>query len=185
MKIFTSMLTSAAVALVGAALAPGTAQAEVKVKVSKMHICCKGCTVAIQKAVAKMPEVTITVDQEKGTTELAAEKAESVQKALDAIARAGFHGVSDNKELKFKEEKAPEGKVQRLEVFSVHNCCPACTKAIKGAIAKVEGVKGDTCENKKESFVIEGDFVAKDVIAAINKAGFNASLTKPKAEPTS
>jgi cation transport ATPase len=182
MKSFMSTLSCVAL---GLALSAGSAQAEVKVKISKMHICCKGCTVAIQKAVAKMPEVTITVDQEKGTTELAAEKPESVQKALDAIAKAGFHGVSDNKELKFKEEKLPEGKVQRLEVFSVHNCCPACTKAIKGAVAKVEGVKGDTCENKKESFVVEGDFVAKDLIAAINKAGFNASLTKPKEEPQS
>jgi len=168
----------ACVGLMGAA-----AHAEVKVTVTKMHICCKGCTVAIQKSVAKMPEVTITVDQEKQTAVVTAEKPESVQKALDAIAKAGFHGAVDNKEIKFKEEKAPEGKVQRLEVFSVHNCCPACTKAIKGALAKVEGVKGNSCENKKETFVVEGDFVAKDVIAALNKAGFNASLTKPKPEP--
>jgi periplasmic mercuric ion binding protein len=180
MKNLSSQTTRLAAALACLALSAATAQAEVKVTVSKMHICCKGCTMAIQKAVADIPEVKATVDQENTSTVLVAEKAESVQKAIDAIAKAGFHGKLDNKEVKFKEEKTPEGKVQRLEVYSVHNCCPACVKAIKTALAKVDGVTADTCENKKDSFVIEGDFAAKDALAALHKAGFHASLTKPE-----
>jgi copper chaperone CopZ len=164
-------------------MAAASARAEVKVTVSKMHICCKGCTMAIQDAVAKMPEVEVTVDQENHTTEIVAASAESVQKALDAIGSAGFHGkLSSKQDVKWKGQKKPAGKIQRLELYSVHNCCPACTKAIKSALAKVEGVTADTCEPKKNSFVVEGEFTAKEVLAALHKAGFHPSLTKPKDE---
>ena len=173
-RITTTVLALACVALTTAARAESTAT------LTKVHLCCKGCVAALEKSVAKVPEVKCVATQKEGTVVLTAADDKTLQKAVDAVAKAGFHGKLDNKEVKFAAVKVPDGKVQRLEVVGVHSCCPACTKAIKAALAKVEGVKGDNCEPKAKSIVIEGDFVAKDVIKAIEKAGFHASLPKPK-----
>ena len=37
-----------------------------------------------------------------------------------------------------------KGKVKTLAVTDVHNCCGACTKSIKDAVKKVEGVTANT-----------------------------------------
>jgi len=182
MRSLTKQACITIVAVTFLAVAPAAARAEVKATLSKVHLCCEGCTEAVDKAVAKLPEVKCVANGEDNTIVLTADSAESLQKAVNRIARAGFHGRIDNKEIKYKKVKWPEGKVERLEVANVHNCCPACAKAIKAALAKVEGVEGDNCKPKKSSFVIEGDFVAKDAIKALEKAGFHASLPKPKKE---
>jgi mercuric ion binding protein len=163
------------------ALSVGSARAAVTVTVSEMHLCCRGCTMAVEKAVAKLEGVKVKTSQDDLTTVIEAADIKAVQTALDAMAAAGFTGKCDNDEVKFAEIKAPEGKVTRLEIYQVHNCCGACTKAIKGALKEVEGVKSDTCKAKETEFVIEGDFVAKDAIEAMCKAGFYCSLEKPKA----
>lgn len=170
-----------ALAAVALALTAAAAQAAVTVTVSEMHLCCRGCTMAVEKAVAKLEGVKVTTSQEDGTTVIEAADLKVVQEALDAIASAGFTGKLDSDDMKFAEIKAPEGKVKRLAIYQIHNCCGACTKAIKHALAEVEGVTGDSCTAKKTEFVIEGDFVAKDAIAALGKAGFYCSLKKPKA----
>jgi len=172
-------LGGAALAAASLAWAP-TARAEVSVTVSKMHLCCGGCTKAVEKAVSTCDGVKCDVDQDAKTAVLSAAKIESVQQAVDAIAKAGFHGELSDKRVKFAHQDLPAGKVTRLEVSGVHNCCGACTKAIKGALKKVAGVKADTCEDKKDAFVIEGDFSAKDAIAALEKAGFHATVKAPK-----
>jgi copper chaperone CopZ len=173
------------IAAASAALVCGAARAEVTATLSNVHLCCKGCSVAVEKSLEKLPAVKCETNQDEGTVKLTADTVDNLQKAVNRIGRAGLHGKLDTKEVKFRKLKLPEGKVQRLEVTGVHNCCPACTKAIKAALAKVEGVAGDSCEPKKDAFVIEGDFVAKDAIRALNKAGFHASLPKPKAKPKS
>jgi periplasmic mercuric ion binding protein len=161
------------------------ARAESTANLTKVHLCCKGCVTALEKSVAKMPDVKCEATEKKGTVVLTAPDDKTLQKAVDAIAKAGFHGRIDNKAVKFTPVKVPEGKVQRLELTGAHNCCPACTKAIKSALAKVEGVKGDNLKPKAKAFVIEGDFVAKDAIKAIENAGFYASPPKPKEEAAS
>lgn len=174
MRLFTLL----AVAVI---MAAQSAQAALTVTVSEMHLCCRGCTMAVEKSVSKLEGVKVTTSEDDGTTVIEAADVKAVQAALDAIAAAGFTGKLDNEEVKFAEIKAPEGNVTRLEVYQVHNCCGACTDAIKGALADVDGVKSDTCKSKKTEFVIEGDFSAKDAIAALGKAGFYCSLEKPKA----
>jgi mercuric ion binding protein len=162
------------------ALTVSSAHAASTVTVSEMHLCCRGCTTAVEKAVAKLEGVKVTTSEDEGTTVIEAADIKAVQAALDAMAAAGFTGKLDNDDVKFAEIKTPEGKVTRLAVYQVHNCCGACTKAIKGALADVEGVKADTCKAKETEFVIEGDFSAKDAVAALCKAGFYCSLQKPK-----
>ena len=66
-----------------------------------------------------------------------------------------------------------EGKVKRLELVGVHNCCGGCNKAIQTALASVEGVAADTAKPKSNTFVVEGDFDGLAVVQALNKAGFH------------
>lgn len=165
------------------ALNSGAAQAASMVKLTDVHICCKGCATAIEKAVAKTPDVKPSINQKEGTVELTAQDDAALQKAVNRIAAAGFHGgIAEDSKVQFKAVKVPEGNVQRLEIAHIHNCCAECTKAIKAAIAEVEGVAGDSLKAKSTKFVIEGDFSAEEAIKAIEKAGFHASLPKEKVE---
>lgn len=152
------------------------------VTISDMHLCCKGCTAAVEKSVAKIPGVKCTASKEDRTTLLTASNPKVLQEALDAIAAAGFYGTVDNNEVEFKPIAFKEGNVQKLEVAHIHNCCMACTDAIKAAIEPITGVKSNTLKNKKTSFVVEGDFSPDEVVKAIQAAGFYPTLKTDEAK---
>jgi mercuric ion binding protein len=187
MRIPTRQFAAAVLALF---LAAGAASAaEMTAKVDNVHMCCKGCVGAIEKAVAKVDgakAVAATKEGEmQGSVTVTADNKEHLQKAIDAMADAGFHGKLDTKEVKWHaakldKDQAGKNKVQKLELAGIHNCCPACTKAIKEAIGKVDGVKSSTVEPKKDKFAVEGDFVARDVFKALQKAGFHCVTQKEK-----
>ena len=154
------------------------AQAETKVTISKTHLCCKACVVAVEKALADVKGVKHESNQTDGTIKLTADNDEIAQKAIDVLAKTGFHGKLDNDKLKYKQVEAPKGKVVRLELEGVHNCCGACTKAIKQAVAGVAGVKSDSAKAKESTFVVEGDFVAAEVIDSLLNVGFHVQVKK-------
>jgi len=118
------------------------------------------------------------IDQKKGTVSIKACCVSAAQKAIDAIATAGFHGRLNNKDVHFKPVHPPKEKVTRLELVGVHNCCGGCTKAIKKALASVKGVQADTVKPKQTSFVVEGEFKAAEVIEAVFNAGFHCDVKK-------
>jgi periplasmic mercuric ion binding protein len=180
MKTALKQIGLATLCLATYALAATAAQAEVKVTLSDMHICCNGCKTAIEKAAAKVPGVKCAASTDNYETALSADTKENLQKAVDEIVKAGFSGTPDNKEIKIAAVKAPEGKVTKLEIAHVHNCCGKCTTALKEALADVKGVKSNTIESKKTSFVVEGDFAAADVVKALVKAGFYPELKTAK-----
>ena len=70
----------------------------------------------------------------------------------------------------------PHGKVKRLKVSGIHNCCAPCCDAIKQAIATVDGVTGDTAKPRATTFEVTGDFDAAALVKAINAAGFSARV---------
>lgn len=155
------------------------AQAETKVTVSEMHLCCGACVKAVQKAIDSVEGASVTVDRKEGTSAIIASSDAVAEKALKALADAGFHGKTDSEKLTMpKDSGAPEGKVERIELSGIHNCCGGCNKAIKAALAEVEGVKGDNADPKNKSLVVEGDFVAQELIAALYKAGFHTRVKK-------
>jgi len=174
-----------ALSLAGAARA-----AELTAKLTDVHMCCKGCTSTLEKAVGKVKGAKAVASTKEGEMQgdvtVTADTKENLQKAIDAIAAAGFHGKIDNKDVKFKMaklDKAAQGKdtkVQKLELAGIHNCCPACTKAIKEAAGKVDGVKDVSIEPKKDKFAVEGDFNARKLLGALNKAGFHCVTQKEK-----
>ena len=153
---------------------------EVKVTVSKTHLCCMACLNAVDKTLGGVEGVKHQADQKEKTITVTATDVKSAKAALEALAKAGFYGElaasADAKELKFAPSEAPKGKVTRLEVSGVHNCCGACTRTIKEAVRKVAGVTNENVKARETSFVVEGDFNAAEVAESLLKAGFYAKF---------
>ena len=103
----------------------------------------------------------------------------AAQKALDALAAGGFHGTTDSKDLKIKDDSgAPKGKVKTLTLEGVHNCCGKCNTGITGAVGKVAGVTGNTAKAKTDTFEVTGEFDAEELIKALNAAGYHVKVKK-------
>jgi copper chaperone CopZ len=175
MKTQSRLGASVAVLLV-LAIGMGADDAAMKVTLSDVHLCCGACVKAVEKAVAKVEGVKAEVSQDDATAVLTGPSKAKVQEAIDEIAKAGFSGKPDNDQVKFKPVKTADGKVTKLEITHVHNCCPGCSDVLKEAVEGIDGVKSNTIEPKKSSFVVEGDFVAADVVKAIQDAGFYAQV---------
>lgn len=160
-------------------LAGGNLWAETKVELKGVHLCCGGCVTAVKDAVADISGATVVCDRPGKTISISAADEATVQKAIDAIAAAGYHGESSSKDLKCKDDSgAKAGKVARIELTGVHNCCGGCNKAIKAALKTVDGVEADTAKPDEESFVVEGNFDALNLIKALNAAGFHVKVAK-------
>jgi hypothetical protein len=114
---------------------------------------------------------------EHRTITVMASNAIAAQKGLDALAFAGFYGsCNDNRLAMRSASDIPAGKVKRLQVSGIHNCCGPCCVAIRNAIATVDGVTGDTARPRLTSFEVTGDFNAVDLVKALNGAGFSAQV---------
>jgi len=153
-------------------------QTEIQVQLSGVHLCCQGCVNAVESAMKNVEGAESQCDMENGTVTLMANDDTAVQKALDAIAAAGFYGSSTgNKQLTMKAVSSiPHGKVKRLNVSGIHNCCDLCCEAIEKAIATVAGVTGYTVKPGATTFEVIGDFDALALVTAINAAGFSARV---------
>jgi copper chaperone CopZ len=169
-----------AVAGVGLVLTlAGPARAETKVELKNVHLCCKGCVTAVGAVLKKVDGVKGKCDLENKTVTLTADDDKTIQKALDALAKAGFHGDTGNKKLAMKDDSGVKaGKVDKLTLTGIHNCCPMCCKAIKSIVKKVDGVKADTVKPKEKTFDVTGDFDAKELVKALNDAGFHVAVKK-------
>jgi copper chaperone CopZ len=151
---------------------------EIEVELARVHLCCQGCVNAANAALRSVAGVGSRCDMENGTVTLMASDDSAVRMALDALAAAGFYGASDNPNLTMKPVgDIPEGRVKRVTVSGIHNCCGPCAEAIRGAIATVDGVIGDTAEPGVTTFEVTGDFHAAALVEALNAAGFSARVT--------
>ena len=169
------IILAAAAILSTTTFAADAAMAEVTVKLTNMHICCKGCTNGIMKAVEGLDAVKVEVDQDAEETTVTGADVAAVQKAVDAIVAAGYHASVVGDGITIKAADAPAGKVKSLKVSNAHNCCGACNVAIRKALQTVPGVTGDSCKSKAVEFEVTGDFEAKAVVAALEKAGFHVT----------
>lgn len=174
MKLMRSL---AVAATMGAMTLAGAALAETKVEVKGVHLCCGSCVKGVASALKKVDGVTPACDRDSETVTITAPDDATAQKALDALAAAGYHGETGSSTLAIKsEENLPKGTAKTLTLTGVHNCCGSCNKAIKAAVKSVDGVKGDTAKPKGTSFEVTGDFNAADVLKALNAAGFHAKV---------
>lgn len=157
-----------------AALAWSVQAADTSVKLSNVHLCCGGCIKGVEKAVGTIPGATAVSDKDAGTVSITAPDQATAQKAVDALVSAGYFGKSSDSAIKVKDKSgAKKGKIQTLKVAGVHLCCAHCVSGVNDALSKVSGVKANTAAKGAESFDVTGDFKAKDVFKALNKAGFS------------
>jgi copper chaperone CopZ len=176
------MKRSQFVPVAGLALIVGLAsgaRADTTVELKGVHLCCNGCIKTVAETLKKVDGVQGKCDQKAKTVTITAKDDAAAQKALDALAAAGFHGDTGNKELAIKDDSgATKGKVKTLTLTGVHNCCGACCKAIKSTVKDVKGVTGDTAKPKETTFEVTGDFDAEELVKALHTAGFHVKLKK-------
>jgi copper chaperone CopZ len=155
------------------------ALAETKVEVKDVHLCCGACVKGVDKALKGIDGVKGVCDRDAGTVTITAADDAGAQKAIEALAAAGFHGSLETKAVHFpRDSGVTEGKVTTLALTGVHNCCRSCCKAIKDAVKEVKGVTGDTAKPKSDTFEVTGDFEARDLVRALHKAGFHVKVKK-------
>ncbi len=156
-----------------------TARAETSVKISDVHLCCKGCVTGAEKAVGTVSDVKAEVDQSAGTVTLTGPDAASVQKAAAALVKAGYFGKSSDPNVKMNVRTgAKDKKVESLKIEGVHLCCAKCVKAVDHAVKSVNGVKEHTATKGAESFDVTGDFNDKEVFTALEKEGLSGKAGK-------
>jgi mercuric ion binding protein len=174
MRLFLGMV---ATSLLGLSSVAGVAHAETKVNIKGVHLCCGACEKGVVAALKGLDGVSQVCDRKNQTVTLTAADDPAAQKALDALAAAGYHGDIESSTLSIKKEtNVPAGKVKSLSLTNLHNCCGSCGKAIKGAVKTVAGVSGDTVKSKQADFEVTGDFDAADVVKALNDAGFHVQV---------
>jgi len=159
-------------------LLAAVAQAEVKVTLSNMHLCCGACVKAVDAAVEGVEGADVVVDKKAKSATITAANQAAAQAAVTAIAEAGFHGKSSDKKISVPSTKAPEGTVKRLVLTNVHNCCGGCNVAINKAVKAVDGVAAASNKPRAKQFVVEGEFNALQLIQSLNTAGFHVTVGK-------
>jgi copper chaperone CopZ len=152
------------------------ARAETKVTIKGVHLCCGQCVTVVGSTLKDVAGVKGECNQEAKTITLTADNNEAAQKAVDALAAAGFHGKPDSDAVKFKAVETPKGNVKKLELSGIHNCCGMCARIIKSTVGKVKGVTSDTSGARKEEFTVEGDFSASELVNALLDAGFHVKV---------
>lgn len=164
--------------VMGLLVAAGPAAAETQVELKQVHMCCSGCAKEVANILKKVDGVTtVTCNQKARTARFTAPDAKTAQRALDALADAGFHGDSGSKEFAFKEDSGVKaGKVKSLTVTGFHNSCPGCVRSFREAIKPVAGVTGDNAKSKVSTCEVTGDFDAAALVAALNRGGFHVKV---------
>jgi periplasmic mercuric ion binding protein len=173
-RMRTGLVLLSAATMLGA-----VAAAESKVEVKNVHLCCPACVKGVGTALKEVEGVKGVCNQKNKTVTITAADDATAQKAIDALAAAGYHGELETTAVKFPADSgATVGKVSSVTLTGIHNCCGACNKAIKSAVKKVSGVTGDTAKVKQETFEVTGDFDETKLIHALHEAGFHAKIKK-------
>jgi copper chaperone CopZ len=154
-----------------------SASADSSAKITGVHLCCKKCVTGVQKAVDTVPGAKAEIDPDNGSVALSGPDAATVQKAADAMVKAGYFGKSSDVKLD-ASSGAKGAKVSKLTIEGVHLCCAKCVKAAEKAVKSVPGVKEDTAAKDAKSFDVTGDFNDKEVFTALQNEGLTGKVAK-------
>lgn len=151
---------------------------------------CSGCAENIRQALLKLKGVEdASLDAEKGVLTVKAKdtvKIKAIQKALKAAsAKMGMGAKYEIGELQPIVSKAQGQDSTTSTSLKTVTCrlkgmtCAGCAAMIEGALTKTKGIKTASVSFKEERAVVEVDPAQageKDVLAAIEKAGFKAEV---------
>jgi copper chaperone CopZ len=151
-----------------------TQAADTSAKITEVHLCCKGCVTGVEKAVGTVPGAKAETDADAGTVTLTGPDAATVQKAADALVKAGYFGKCSDSAIRIVNKNGATGaKVQTLKIEGVHLCCGKCVKAVDKAVKSVSGVKEQNATKGAKSFEVTGDFKDSEVFDALEKEGLS------------
>ncbi len=150
---------------------------DVTVHISEVHLCCDSCVKGVAKAIADVDGAKAVCDKAAKVVVLTGPDTATVQKAADALVKAGYFGISSDAGIKIDSSTGAKGeKVQSLKVQGVHLCCPKCVKAVNAALKDVSGVTTNDAVKNAPFFIVTGDFNDADVFAALQKAGLTGKV---------
>src|SRR5438034_8781659 len=93
----------------------GAVRADTTIELKNTHICCGQCVGIVNKILKGIEGVTGKPDMGSKTVTITAKDDATAQKAVDALAAAGFHGDTGNKDIKAKDDSGVEkGKVKSI-----------------------------------------------------------------------
>jgi len=153
--------------------------ADVTVKLTDVHICCKSCVSGANKIVSSVSGAKADVSQDDSTITITAADKATVQKTVDALTAGGFFGKSSDPDIKVDATTGAKNmKVKSVTISDLHLCCDKCAKAVDKVAKAVPGVTGDTAAKNAKSFEVTGDFNDKDLMDALQKEGLTGKITK-------
>ena len=155
------------------------AQGETTITLNGVHNCCKGCANGITKAAAGSKDTTVTAQGK--TVTITAKSKSNAKKAAEAILEAGYYGTSDADSGSASESSSSRPakagkKLTAATVTGAHLCCQKCVDAVADAVKTVPGITGSDIVAKEKTFKVSGEFTEDELVAALNKAGFNGTV---------
>ena len=152
---------------------------------------CSGCVKNVTDALLKLKGIeAASVDYDKGLLTVRAKgtvKIKAIEKALrSASVKMGMGAKYEIGELtpvaSTAADSSPAASVADLKTVTCRvkgMTCAGCAAMIEGALSKTKGVKTARVSLKEERAVVQFDpaqAVAKDVVSAIEKAGYKAEV---------
>jgi copper chaperone CopZ len=161
------------IALLAPVVLTSWSAAESTVTITKTHLCCGNCVKGADKAVSTVAGATSNCDKDAQTITITAPDAATAQKAVDALAAAGYYGKAEGAKM-VDDSGAKPGKVDTVDISGIHNCCNKCTTAINDTITKA-GATG-TAPSKATKFTVTGPVEQTKLVEAFNDAGFSVKV---------
>ena len=142
--------------------------ADTTVTLTNIHNCCGSCEKGITKAITSVDGATVAVSKTSAT--ITAKNKATADKAVEALLAAGYFGEGA------PAQKIEDKKVKSATISGTHLCCGKCVKGIDEVVKNTAGATGHTATKNASSFTVNGDFNLKDLVAALNKAGYNGKV---------
>ena len=156
---------------------PGFATASTTVTLKGVHLCCKGCVTGAVNAAKKGGASNATAKPQQRQVIIEAADVATANKAVQAVAAAGYYGKSDNPKAAIAAG-VEDVKVTSANVSGVHLCCGKCVRAVDKAVENLKGASGHTAEKKAATFKVTGSFSLKALAEALHEEGLHGVITK-------
>jgi copper chaperone CopZ len=169
-QLFVATVAAVAVAGLGASQVRAG-----KVEITGVHLCCKSCVTAANKALAKADGLAdVKCDQKTKSITFTANDDKALTGALQALMDAGFYGTAtnDGKVVAFAQAGPKKGdKADEITVKGVHVCCKRCQDAVT-ALLKGAKVSFSGSGAQKDVKISGKDLDKAEVLKKLEKGGF-------------
>jgi copper chaperone CopZ len=156
-----------------------------RVTIKRVHLCCGACVAAAQETLGEVKGVSkAAADRNSKTISFTVTDDKAAQNAINALAKAGFHGSATHgkKKVKFPASGAKKGETaDKITLAGLHLCCTSCVTGAQKALQQVKGATAIEFDRKLNIARVFGkDISVIAAVAALNKGGFHATVKRGK-----